>query len=118
MRACVRACVCVCVCRYEDIQKDPAKEIHRMLQFLGFGGEDRGKDLPLITKDEVRERLQNGFDLFHRSKEERPAFEHYTRESASIVYQCIQSVVQQLISKNQNQTYGVEEYLNATPSIL
>ena len=89
-----------------------------MLQFLGFGGEDIGTGLPLITEDEVRERLQNGFDLFHRSKEGRPAFQHYTRESASIVYQHIQSVVQHLISKNHRQTYGVEEYLNARPSVL
>ena len=48
-------------------------------------GEDRGTGLPLITEDEVRERLQYGFDLFHRSKEGRPTFEHYTRESTSIV---------------------------------
>ena len=73
----------VLLVKYEDLKKDPYQEVERMLTFLD-----------MKVKDDVKDRLKNGFHTFHRNHTY--TFDHYTVEQKIYMNEVINRVSKQL----------------------
>lgn len=89
----------VLVVRFEDVREDMAREVRRMLAFLGvpFGEED------------LRRRLAEDFTQFRRVRSER--FDPYTADQKQYVLRMIAQVVKEVGEANNGSSLGLERYM-------
>ena len=90
------------VVKYEDLKIDTLNEVKRMLDFLRVP----------FSREDLKDQLLKDFTIFQRnySKE----FEHFTPDQEEYVRQRVESVIALLKTANNQDTLGVEEYLNPT----
>ena len=69
--------------KYEDLKKDPLQELERMLGFLDIN-----------FKDDMKDRIKNGFHAFHRNRTY--TFDHYTVEQKIYMNEVINRVSKRL----------------------
>ena len=72
------------------------REVKRMNEFLGVP----------YSEEELRERLSEDFDLFHRSKHE--DFDPYTPEQREFVNQHIREALEAVRTNNNGDSLGVD----------
>ena len=87
------------VVRFEDLKKDAAAEIKRIMDFLKVPYSD----------GEVRKRLMEGFGGFQRKHHDE--YDHFMPEQRQSVLSVVQQTVHLLSNGNHHDSFGVEEYL-------
>ena len=90
--------------RYEDIKRDMAKEVARVLEFLGL--------TPPMAQEKLKERLRGGFEAYHR--QEHPAeIEYYTPRMEQGIRYTVKRTLQVLRKEGLDHTFleAIEDYL-------
>lgn len=91
----------VLVVRYEDLKRDPVKEVKRMLEFLKFTYDEQS----------LAERLaKKASESFHRNHTD-SNFEHYTTEQKKYINSLLQDTIQLLKQRGVEQRFNLHEYL-------
>lgn len=88
------------VVRYESLKVNTLHEVERMLAFLGVR----------IGKEELRERLESGFDAFHR-KHSNETFDRFTDGQRTYINEGVQAVATLLNFRNKTHVLDVNQYI-------
>lgn len=88
------------VVRYEDLKKDTAKEMKRVMDFLGFSH---------ISESDIKERLGEGYNSFYRNHKDN--FSHYTEGQKSFIRQQVESTINALREHGKENVFPIDEYL-------
>lgn len=90
----------VMVVKYEDIKRDQATQVNRMLNFL---------EVPFNNTD-LKAKLNSGFDVFRRPHKEE--FEHYSPRQKKYINEMLLKTTKILSQHNMENLFHLEEYLD------
>ena len=88
--------------RYEDLKKDTAKEVVRMLDFLG---------VKYTSVDDIRQRICQDFTEFRRHHTKEDDFDHYSHEQREYIASILKEVITASKLTNKTHILRAEEYL-------
>ena len=88
------------VVRYEDLKIDTAKEMKKVMNFLGFSH---------ISESDIKERLGEGYNSFYRNHKDN--FGHYTEEQKLFVREQVENIINILREHGKENIFPIDEYL-------
>ena len=89
------------VVRYEDLKKDTATEVAKMLDFLG---------IEYTNRQDIYQRICQGYTEFKRIHTASDDFEHFTQEERYIIGSAIKDVLIAAKAVNKSHILRLEEY--------
>ena len=88
------------IVRYENLKRDVAKEVGKMLHFL---------HIP-FNEQELSQRLKSDFNMFKRRHDNDGDFEHYSAKQMEFVRMTISDTMQLVQEYNKTETLKLEDY--------
>ncbi len=89
------------VIRYEDVKKNSAKEVLKMVKFLGFQD--------LFTEESVQDKLKEGYSSFYRNHED--DFEHFTAQQSELISNTVTDTLQLLADNGLQDSFPIKDYV-------
>lgn len=92
----------VLVVRYEDLKKDTATEVAKMLDFL---------NIEYTSRQDIHQRICQGYTEFKRLHTAKDDFEHFTQKQRDFIGSLINDVLISAKAVNKSHILKLEEYI-------
>ena len=89
------------VIKYEDVKNNLAKEVLKMVKFLGFQD--------LFTEGSIQAKLREGYNSFYRNHEDN--FEHFTTQQSQLISITVTETMQLLADNGMQNSFPIKDYV-------